>query len=321
MRSSTRSPRRLPRRVRLVAAVAVAGTTALALLAGDAFAAQPTVNLGTAGSYAVLAGSTVTNTGPSTINGNVGLSPGSAITGFPPGTVNGVIHAADANAAGAKSDLTIAYNDAAGRTPPTAVPADLTGLILAPGVYKQSSALLLTGNVTLDAQGDPNAVFIVQVGSALTTGTGSTVSLLNGAQPCNVFWQVGSSATLGTSSTFVGTIMANTSISLNDSVTLDGRALASTGAVTLIDDSITAAPCANTSGGGGGGGGNGGSGGGGTGGSGGGGNGGGSGGGGSGGGGSGSGSGGSGGGTAGTGSGGQNGTPSRTAVNNSGFTG
>ena len=244
MLSRKRKPPGFARRAwaaRLVGLVCLAG---FAALAGGAFAAQPPVGLGTDGAFAVIAGQAVTNTGSSTINGDIGVSPGSAVTGFPPGTVNGTIHAADAVAGQAQLDLTTAYNDAAGRTPFVSVPADLTGLTLTPGVYQNSSALALTGAVTLDAQGNPNAVFIFQAGSTLTTGSGSTVNLINGAQPCNVFWQVGSSATLGTTSTFAGNILALTSISMNNGVTLAGRALARNGSVTLINDTITAAQCA-----------------------------------------------------------------------------
>jgi len=216
----------------------------LALFTGGALAAQPPVGLGTVGSFAVLSGSGVTNTGPSTIGGNVGVNPGTAIGGFPPGIVNGTIHAADAVALQAQADLTVAYDDAAGRTPALAVSGDLGGLTVTAGVRRSGSSLGLTGTLTLDAQGDPNAVFIFQAGSSLTTASGSRVSLINGAQPCNVFWQVGSSATLGTSSVFVGNLLALTSISLNDGVTVQGRTLARNGAVTLINDTITAAGCA-----------------------------------------------------------------------------
>ena len=184
----------------IVPAVAVLIATQL-----SASAAEPQVGLGTAGSFAVLAGATVTNTGPSTIVGDLGVSPGSAVTGFPPGTVIGAQHAADAVALQAQSDLTTAYNDAAGRTPATSVAGDLVGRTLVSGVYKSTSSLGLTGTLTLDAQGDPNAVFIFQIASTLITGSASNVNLIGGAQACNVFWQVGSSATLGTNSTFVGT--------------------------------------------------------------------------------------------------------------------
>ena len=216
----------------------------LAALGSEALAAQPTVGLGTADSFAVLAGSTVTNTGPSTINGNLGVSPGTAVTGFPPGTVHGTIHAADAVAGQAQTDLTTAYNDAAARTPAATVSGDLGGRTLTAGVYKSASSLGLTGDLTLDGQGNPNAVFIFQAGSTLTTASGSHVNLINGAQPCNVFWQIGSSATLGTSSVLSGNILALTSISIDNGVTVLGRALARNGAVTLINDTITAAHCA-----------------------------------------------------------------------------
>jgi hypothetical protein len=231
-------------RARTLGLAIVASLLAVALLASPALAAQPPVGLGTADSYAVLAGQTVTNTGPSTINGDLGVTPGAAITGFPPGTVNGTVHAADAVALQAQSDLTTAYNDAAGRTPPAAVPADLGGLTLTGGVYKSASALQLTGALTLDAQGDPNTVFIFQAASTLITASASHVNLINGAQPCNVFWQVGSSATLGTSSVFVGNILALTSVSMNNAVTVQGRALARNGSVTMINDTLTAGRCA-----------------------------------------------------------------------------
>lgn len=214
-------------------------------LAAGASAAQPAVGLGTAGSFAVLAGSTVTNTGSTVVNGDLGVSPGTAITGFPPGTVNGTVHAADAVAAQAESDTTTAYDDAAGRTPASSVSGDLGGSVLAPGVYKSSSSLGLTGDVTLDAQGDAGAVFIFQVSSALTTASSSRVLLANGADACNVFWQIGSSATLGTNSSFKGTILALTSITLNTGATVDGRTLARNGAVTLDDNTLTRSACAS----------------------------------------------------------------------------
>ena len=227
--------------------LAALGMVAVVMFASIALAAQPPVGLGTAESFAVLAGSAVTNTGPSTISGDVGVSPGTAVTGIPPATVNGTVHAADAVAAQAQSDLTIAYDDAAGRTPPLSVSGDLGGLALTSGVYKSGSALGLTGTLTLDAQGNPNAVFVFQADSTLTTASGSRVKLINGAQPCNVFWQIGSSATLGTSSVFTGNILALTSISINDGVDVQGRALARNGGVTLINDSITAARCSTAS--------------------------------------------------------------------------
>lgn len=223
----------------------IAVTTLIAAQSG-ASAAQAPVNLGTAASFAVLAGATVTNTGPSTINGDLGVSPGTAVTGFPPGTLNGTQHDADAVALQAQSDLTSAYNDAASRTPATSVPADLSGESLAPGVYKNATSLGLTGTVTLNAEGNPNAVFIFQAGSTLITGSGSHVALIGGAQACNVFWQVGSSATLGTNSTFDGNILALQSISVTTGASIDGRALARNGQVSLDDNTITAANCATT---------------------------------------------------------------------------
>ncbi len=217
------------------------------VLTGAAGAAQPAVGLGTAAPFAVLAGSTVTNTGPSVISGDVGVSPGTAIVGFPPGIVNnGTLHAADAVALQAQSDVTTAYNDAAGRTPVVTESSDLGGQTLAPGVYSAASAMSLTGNVTLDAAGDQSAVFIFQAGSTLITASSSSVSLIGGAQACNVFWQVGSSATLGTTTSFVGTILALTSASLDTGATLQGRVFARNGAVTLDDNVITQPGCLTT---------------------------------------------------------------------------
>ena len=216
----------------------------LVAIAATAQAAQPSVGLGTADSFAVLGASTVTNTGPSVINGDLGVSPGTAITGFPPGLVNGTVSAANAVAGQAQSDLTTAYNDAAGRTPAVLVPGDLGGLFLTPGVYKRSSSLLLTGDATLDAQGNADAVFIFQIGSTLTTASNSRVLLTGGAQACNVFWQVGSSATLGTNTTFRGTILALASITVTTRTDIVGRALARNAAVTLDTNTITKATCA-----------------------------------------------------------------------------
>ncbi|MFJ2511723.1 ice-binding family protein [Streptomyces griseoviridis] len=215
------------------AMVAVTSTPALAI-------ATP-VPLGTASSFAVLAGQSITNTGPTVITGDIGVSPGTAISGFPPGIVNGAQHSADAVALQAKSDLTTAFNNAAGQATDAALPPDAGGLTLVPGVYTASSTLGLTGTLTLDAQGDPNAVWVFQVGSSLTTASASQVNLINGAQACNVFWEIGSSATLGTNSTFVGNILALTSISATTGATINGRALARNGSVTL-DTNTTPAP-------------------------------------------------------------------------------
>ncbi|MDX6688836.1 MAG: hypothetical protein QOG15_293 [Solirubrobacteraceae bacterium] len=222
----------------------LAGLWVLLALAAPAQAAQPTVGLGVASSFAALAGSTVTNTGPTVLNGDLGVSTGTSITGFPPGTVNGTVHAADAVAAQAQSDATTAYNDAAGRIPAVALPGDLGGLVLTAGVYRRASSLLLTGDVTLDAQGDPNAVFIFQVGSSLTTASSSRVLLAGNAQACNVFWQIGSSATLGTDTALTGNLLSLQSITLNTRATIQGRAIARNGAVTLDANPISGANCA-----------------------------------------------------------------------------
>jgi hypothetical protein len=216
---------------------------ALIVAAPGASAAQAPVGLGTADSFAVLSGTTVTNTGPTFISGDLGVSPGTAITGFPPGLDSGTIHATDAVAGQAQSDLTTAYNDAAGRTPSASTSGDLSGQTLTPGVYKATSSLGLTGTVTLDAQGDPQAVFIFQIGSTLITGSHSNVALIRDAQACNVFWQVGSSATLGTDTTFRGSILALTSITLDTGASIRGRALARNGAVTMDDNVVTRPAC------------------------------------------------------------------------------
>src|SRR6185436_8262898 len=200
------------------------------------------VVLGTAATFAVLAGSTVTSSGATTVNGDLGVSPGTAVTGFPPGLVNGTTHAGDAAAAQAQLDLTTAYNDAAGRTVgAVSVAGNLGGLTLTPGLYKSTSSLeISSGDLTLDAQGDANAVFIFQMASTLTTTSGRQFILSGGAKAANIIWQVGSSATLGTTSVFKGTIMADQSITLATGATLDGRALARIAAVTLDANIVTA---------------------------------------------------------------------------------
>src|SRR5437868_14074711 len=214
---------------------------AVLITPSTAFAQIP---LGTAQNFAVLGGSTVTNTGPTTITGNLGVSPGSSVTGFPPGIVSGgAIHAADAVAAQAQSDLTTAYNTAAG----TPCGVDLTGqnlggLVLTPGVYCFTSSAGLTGTLTLNFQGNPNAAFLFKIGSTLTTASASSVILTNNLGstcPPNVNWQVGSSATLGTGSTFVGNILALTSITLTTGANVTGRVLARNGAVTMDTNHVT----------------------------------------------------------------------------------
>lgn len=225
----------------------VSGLALLTLTAFDgppAFAAT-TVNLGTASTFAVLAGATITNTGSTVIAGDIGLSPGTAVTGFPPGLQSsGATLVADAQALAAQNDLTTAYLNAAASTPATTSPSDLGGSTLTPGVYASSTSMALTGTLTLNGGGDANAVFIFQAGSTLTTASSSKVVLENGAQACNVFWQVGSSATLGTTSDMSGTIMALSSATLNTGATVTGRVLARNGAVTLDDNVINVPTCA-----------------------------------------------------------------------------
>jgi hypothetical protein len=206
----------------------------------SARAATAAVSLGTAADFAVLAGSTITNTGPPAITGDVGLSPGTAITGLPSGQINGTVHAADPVAAQAKSDLGAAYDDAAARPTTATVPVELGGTIRTPGVYESPAGTFgITGTVTLDAQGDTNAVFIFKAASTLITASASSVNLINGARASNVFWHVGSSATLGTYSILRGTVMALASITVTTGVTIDGRLLARTAAVTLDTDTIS----------------------------------------------------------------------------------
>jgi len=249
--SSCSSSRRHPdvagrvRRVRRIG-VPVLVLLVVAVFSSSARAAPPPVLLGAADGFAILGGSTITNTGNSVINGDLGLHPGTAVSGFPPGTVNGAMHVSDAVAQQSKTDLTIAYGDAAGRSATATSPPDAGGQRLTGGVYRTGSvpSLGLTGNLTLDAQGDPSAVFIFQIASTLTTATDSSISLINAAQACNVFWQVGSSATLGTRTAFKGTILTSASVSLNDGVTVDGRLLARDGAVTLINDTVSRSRCA-----------------------------------------------------------------------------
>jgi hypothetical protein len=198
--------------------------------------------LGTAETFIVLGGSTVTNTGSSILDGDLGVWPGLSITGFPPGTVNGTTHAGDAVAQQAQSDLVTAYNDVAGQACDTVLTGqDLGGLTLLPAVYCFSTSAQLTGTLTLDAQGDPNAVWVFQVGSTLTTATDAVVDVINGGSSCNVFWQIGSSATLGTGTELAGSILALTSITSNTSAGVFGQLLARNGAVTL--DTITASLC------------------------------------------------------------------------------
>lgn len=233
----------------LFIAASVALTLAIRLVTTGvtASAAGPSpVNLGSAAAFAVLAGTpAVTSTGATLVGANLGIHPAAAVTGFPPGAVAGTIHAGDAVALAAKNALDAAYIDAAGRPVTATVAAGALSGTIVGGVYNSGGATLsIAGTVTLDGENDPSSVWIFQATSDLVTASSSAVALINGAQPCNVFWQVTSSATLGSGSTFVGTILANTSITMANAVTVNGRALARTGDVTLINDRIIPSGCA-----------------------------------------------------------------------------
>ena len=237
------------RRIRRVATILSAG---LALAAVPFTAQAAPVNLATAGPFVVLGGATVTNTGPSVLNGDLGVAPGTALVGFGlPAVVNGATHANDAVAAQAQSDLTTAYDVAAGQPVPPANDLSNTNLgnrTLNAGAYRFTSSAQMTGALTLDAEGDPDAQFVFEIGSALTTASASSVVLINGASACNVFWQVGSSATLGTTTAFRGNLMALSSISLNNGATVIGRMLARNGQVSLINNVLSAPRCGTGSG-------------------------------------------------------------------------
>jgi len=220
---------------------AMLGATAFASTAG---AAQATVGLGTASSFAVLAGSGITNTGATTITGDVGTFPTPAETGFGSVTLNGANDAGNSVTQGAKNDLVTAYNDAAGRTPVSTIPTELGGSTLSGGVYDSAAGTFgLTGTLTLNGGGDLSTVFIFDAASTFITASSSSVVLENGAQACNVFWVVGSSETLGTSTSLVGTTLALTSITLDTGATVVGRELARNGAVTMDANTITVPTC------------------------------------------------------------------------------
>jgi hypothetical protein len=225
----------------------LSGVGFAAILCGVA-AVWAQTSLGTAQSFAVLGGSTVTNTGSSLLTGDLGVSPGAAITGFPPGSRTGTTHAADAVALQAQSDVTTQYN-ALASAPCTADLSgqDLGGKTLTSGVYCFSSSAQLTGPLTLDSQGNPSATFIFKTGSTLTTASGSRVAFVNGGTACGVAWQIGSSATIGTGTLFVGNLIALTSITLNTGASIMGRALARNGAVTLDTNNISMAGCSGGS--------------------------------------------------------------------------
>jgi hypothetical protein len=253
-RSKTSQVQRGPSRVRptgpraftfIVGAVVALAGLFIALPGGFAGAAQAPINLGTAASFSVLAGAGISNTGPTTIAGDVGTFPTPAETGFGTITLGGANHDGDAVTQQAKTDLTTAYNTAAGSGPPIAVATELGGTTLTPGVYN-SPTLGLTGTLTLNTLGDPNAVFVFQAASTLITATNSSVIVLNGAQACNVYWQVGSSATLGVTSHLIGSVLASSSITATTGATIQGRLLAQNGAVTLDSNTLTNNNCPAT---------------------------------------------------------------------------
>jgi hypothetical protein len=203
---------------------------------------QASVALSGASTLAILAGSSISNTGTTHVTGDMALSPGTSIGGFPPGILIGTQHINDNIATQAKLDLTAAYNDAAGRTCTDIVTlsGNIGGLTLSPGLYKSTSSLAISsGDLTFDAKGNANAVFIIQIASSLTTTSGRKVFLAGGASASNIFWQVGTSATFGTTSVFQGTVMAMQSITFDTGATINGRGLARNGAVVMQGNTIT----------------------------------------------------------------------------------
>lgn len=204
-------------------------------------ASQASVDLGSTATLAVLAGASITSTGATKVTGDMGLSPGSSIGGFPPGILTGTQHINNATSNQAKLDLTTAYNDLAGRTSTDIVTlsGNIGGLTLTPGLYKSTSSLAVSsGDLTFDAKGNPDAIFIIQIATTLTMTSGRKIILSGGALASNIFWQVGSSATFGTTSVFKGTVVAMQSITLNTGATVDGRVLARTGSITMAGNTI-----------------------------------------------------------------------------------
>lgn len=197
-----------------------------------------TVILGSAQTYSALAVTSIANTGATTLSGDVGISPAGSLTGFPPGTIAGATHNGDADAASAQADLLTAYNDAAGRTQDGNFSGDQNGVTFTPGVWRTAAAFALTGTMTIDALGDPNAIFIFQVQAALNTAAASIVSLVNGAKSYNVFWAAVGAVGTGASASFTGVILSLAAITLGSLSTLDGNALSRT-TVTLTDNIVT----------------------------------------------------------------------------------
>ncbi len=199
-------------------------------------------SLGTAANFAVLGASTVTNTGLTTVNGDLGVSPGTTVTGFPPGTITGMLHGDDGVAVQAQNDASVAYTNIAGQScTDNLTGQDLGGLTLTAGVYCFDASAPLTGTLTLDGQGDPNSVFIFQMGSTLITASNASVVLINGAQAYNSFWQVGSSATLGADTSFAGSVLAHTSITVGAGTATNGGLYALNGTVTLDTNTLATA--------------------------------------------------------------------------------
>ncbi|MET0998961.1 MAG: ice-binding family protein [Marmoricola sp.] len=231
-------------RVRTVSATALTAMFLAGPLASAAHAVAEVPPLATASAFSVLAGSTVTNTGPTTIDRSVGVHPGTAVTGESTMTVGGTTHKGGAVALQAKDDLTAAYNQAAGQGPQIPTAVELGNRTLTGGVYTTTGPMGLTGVLTLDGENlDPEAIWVFQAGSTLITAPGASVVLINGANPCNVFWQVSSSATLDTSTSFVGTIMAEATITMNTGASIVGRTLARSGAVNLDSNVFTSPDC------------------------------------------------------------------------------
>lgn len=216
----------------------------LVFFISTAFAQQSAVAVGDTKNFAILAGSTITNTGGTVVYGDIGLSPGTSFTGSADVVLDGKVHLTNTDASKAKDALTMAYNDVAGRTPVTIIATELGGQTLLPGVYaSESGTFEITGTLTLDAQGDSSAIFIFQMASTLVTASNSKVELSKSASSCQVYWQVGSSATLGVDSTFAGRIYASESITLNNGAEVIGQMLAMTGAVTLDNNVISNQVC------------------------------------------------------------------------------
>ncbi|WP_396667944.1 ice-binding family protein [Microbacterium sp. R86528] len=222
-------------KVRFSAAI-ITAVLAVAFVPSTAAYAATELDLGTASPFGVLGASAVTNTGPTVVNGNLGVSPGTSITGFPPGIINGVTEATTAVATQARADAVVAYNDAASQTPTPLGLDELNGRSLTPGAYSGGEISL---NGTLVLEGTAESVWIFQAASTLLAASNSQITVTGGASVCNVFWQVGSSATIGTNATFVGTVLAYTSITANTGATIDGRLLALNGAVTLDTNVIS----------------------------------------------------------------------------------